>query len=150
MNSKDEAAFKKFAKELSILHYAMTFGAFMMCLVIYYFLMGDANYNFPEMSDIFLYICPAVACGGIFLGNFLFKKNIEEARNQQNFEDKLMTYRVGAVRKFALLEGPAIICALGGMQSQNLLYLTLAILLITLMLLQHKSESIVREDLGLD
>jgi len=147
MNSTDKETLQKFTKELSTLHYALTFGAFMVSVFIYFFAIEDGHFYFSNTDDYFLYICPLLAIAGVFGGMYIYRNKIEEINDIQGLDEKLAAYRVGTVSKLSLIEGPAMICIVAAMLTQNLLYLVIALVLVGYMYAQKVSEEKIVEEL---
>ena len=149
MNITDKTILEKFTKELSILHYGLTFGAFAVTILIYFFAIEGRQFNFADTGDIFLYLCPLIAIGGVFGGIYMFNNKIKTIDRAMNLEEKLVAYRAATVQKFSLTEGPALICVVALMQTENLLYLIIALVLIAHLFSQKISKEKIVEELGL-
>ncbi len=147
MNSTDKASLEKFTKELSTMHYVMTFGAFGIAVLIYFFTIDQGQINFSDTDDFFLYICPVLALWGVFGGSFMYRKKINEIDSSLGLADKLAAFRAASIFKFAMLEGPALICIVAAMDTQNLLYMIIAIFLIVYLFTQNITVEKVMEEL---
>ena len=149
MNSADKTTLKDFTKELTILHYGLTFGALVVLFLIYFFMVKDGHFNFSDTTDYFFYICPLIAIAGIYGGSYMYRNKVAGIKSESTLEEKLVILRAATVGKLSLIEGPALICALALMETQNLLYLIIALALIVYMYSQKISEEKIREELGL-
>jgi len=150
MNNTDKTILQKFTKELSTLHYALTFGALLVTILLYFFTVKEGYFDFSNTDDYFLYLCPLLAIGGVFGGMYMYRNKIAKIDLTNDLEDKLAAYRVATVQKFSLTEGPALISALAMMQTQNLLYLVIALALVVYLFSMKISEDKIIEELGID
>ena len=149
MNSADKITLKEFTKSLSTLHYALLGGAVLVALLIYFFEIKEGHINYTNTDDIFLFICPFIAIAGVSGGNFLFKQKLEKIRGLESLDEKLQEYRGASISKFALVEGPTLICIVAAMNTKNLLYLFIAILLMVYFFSLRVTEERVVEELEL-
>lgn len=150
MNSNDKSTLRKFIAEISVLHIAMTFGTLAAILVIYYFSVPEGRFDFSFSGDFFMILCPIMAILGVYGGSFIYKNRVEKAKQIKDFEEKLLAYRAANIVKFALVEGPALICAIALLQTQNLLYLTIGLVLAIYLFTLRISRSRVVQELELD
>ena len=149
MNETEKNVVIQFAKELSVLHHALTFGALAMLMLIYFLVMKGGHFSFTGSSDIFLYVCPILAIGGVFGGIMVYKSKIGNIDQSKSLVDKLADYRAASIARFALAEGPALICVVAAMQTNNLLYLMIGGIMILYLYSMKVSEHKIIDELGL-
>ena len=149
MNSTEQSMFKEFTRSLNVLHLALVMGAVMVSLVIYFFSLTDRFFDYTDTSDIFLYICPALALFGLFSSEILTRKQINQIDPKSSLEEKLGDYRAAKVREWALIEGPLLVCIVASMQTQNMLYFIIAGILIIFLYSKKVNEAKIKEDLSL-
>jgi hypothetical protein len=137
---------KNFLKTLTIIHYALVSGPLLTGIIFY--LNTELNTN-GTVDDIFVYIFPLIALGGIFAGNFIFKKLLSNIKKNENLQHKLAGYQTASLVKFALLEGPAFLNIIWFSQTGNLLYLTIGMVLVLFLFMQRPTKIKVESDLEL-
>ena len=85
-----------------------------------------------------------------FFGLRLYKSKIEKIDRSSSLEDKLAVFREATIQKFSLTEGPALISAIALMNTENLLYLGIALALIAYLFSLKITQEKIIEELGLD
>lgn len=97
-------------KIIKIIHLAICAG-----IIIAYVIIGDLtnldNLEMPTIdSESMLYLLIPVA--SIFLGNFLYKSQINNADPKLSLEEKIPYYQTATIIRLAILEGAAFIILL--------------------------------------
>ena len=150
MNNSDALRLEKFTKELSTLHWALVGGLFSIIAVILAFVFQEYIFDFSNSRDMYIYMCIILAIGGINIGKYIYKKRVSEAKEMETLDEKLAGYRAAYVLRSALIEGPALISVVIGMDSENLVYIFIAIILLGYLFLQKVTKNRIVEELGLD
>jgi hypothetical protein len=119
-----------------------------LLLGILFYLNTPLNTN-GTIADIFVYILPLIALGGIFAGNFIFKKLLSNIKKNESLQHKLTGYQTASLVKFALLEGPALLNILWFSQTGNLLFLTIGMVLVLFLFMQRPTKIKIENDLEL-
>jgi len=134
---------RNFIKTLSIVHFAMVLGPLLTGVIFY---MNTELITNGTQNDIFIYVFPLIALGGIFASKFLFNLFIKNLKNHETLQAKLAGYQTASLIKFALIEGPAFLNIVWFSQTGNLLYLTIGGVLILFLFMQRpKAEKIETE-----
>ena len=149
MEKSDVLKLEKFTKELSTLHWALVGGLFSIIVVILVFAFQEYVFKFPQSGDIYIYLCITLAIGGIYLGNYTYGKRIPEAKKMTTLDEKLAGFRAAYVSRSALIEGPALISVVLGMDSENLVFIFISIALLGYLFLQKVTKERIVEELGL-
>ena len=130
---------------LSIIHLALMSGALFFGLIMYTSI-SDWVFTTPHPEDIFLFIVPLAALGGIYIGHLLYQKQIRLAATQNTLRGKITSYQTAFLIKMALAEGPALLAIIAATNTKNLLYLCIGgVLVVYMMLLKPNKERIARE-----
>lgn len=138
---------RSYIKTLTIIHYALLAGPMILGIVFYLNTALDLNGN--TNNDIFVYIFPLIALGGIFGGNFTFKKLLLNSKKNDSLQHKLASYQTASIVKFALLDGPALLNIMWFSQTGNLLYLTIGMVLVLFLFMQRPTKIKIENDLEL-
>ncbi|MDV7137710.1 MFS transporter [Maribacter sp. TH_r10] len=131
---------KEKLKVLKILHIALCVG-----MVLAYVVIGDlkslAFLELPELNtEAIVYICIPIAA--IFVGNFLFRSQVDKIDRKKNLEDKIPFYQSAALLRWAILEGAAFIILF---IKPDLIIL--GIFIIAYMIFLHPTEAKIKQDL---
>lgn len=131
---------KEKLQTLKILHIALCAG-----MVLAYVIIGDlttlAFLELPEWdTEAIVYSCIPVAA--FFVGNFLFRSQLDKIDRKKPLEEKIPFYQSAALLRWAILEGAAFI----------ILFLkpalvVLGIFIIVYMIFLHPSEARIKQDL---
>lgn len=138
---------KALLRILPIIHLSMVMGLVLFTSVVYWH-----NPNFitgMNSEDIFIYLVPIVAIIGYFASKSVFQNLINTIARTDGIENKLGRYRMAAIIKYALLEGPAILALIGYYLKGNMLHLVIALFLIIYLFSQRPTRKRVVEDLKL-
>lgn len=139
-------------KSLTILFYAFFAGMLVFAAIAFFLVstgtMGDSSDTSLTSIMLLLAICAAV--GGVFGGNLLYKRTVQQALTKADIKEKLETYKSAAVLKFALIEGPCLFAIIAYMLTGNVQFLYLIALLLIVFLLQKPSKDKMAIDLELN
>lgn len=149
METSDVLELEKFTKALSTLHWALVAGLASIIVVILAFMFQEYVFDFSETGDVYLYLCPILAIGGVYIGKYLYDKRITEAREFATFDEKLAGFRQAHVLRSALIEGPALISVVIGMTNENMVFIAIAVILLAYLFLQRVTKDKIVEELGL-
>lgn len=149
MGTNQEAKLTKFLKELSTLHGAMALGLTAVTAILTT-QFKEYAVSYTDNGDVFLYIIPLLAIGGIVIGKMLYDRNVNSIPENASLDDKLVSYRSAFIQKCALIEGPGLISVIIGMQTENLLYMIIAGLLVIYFVLQRPTREKIIDTLNLN
>jgi hypothetical protein len=149
VEKSDVLKLEKFTKELSILHWALVGGLFSIIVLFLVFIFQEYVFKFSQSVDIYLYVCPILAIGGIYIGRYMYEKRIAEAKELTTLDEKLAGFRAAYVMRASLIEGPALISLVLGMNSENLAYILISAILLGYLFLQSVTKDRIVEELGL-
>lgn len=150
MGSAQKSTIKTFAKELSTLHLALTAGAGGILVLIYFTAMDAPRFDIEGADKMYLYLCLILAINGIFMGNFMFNKKLRGIDSTDSLDHRLMEYRAARIMQYALAEGAALVSIVLGMQENNLVYLTIAMVMIIYLFSLRITTLKISNDLNLD
>ncbi|MEO1032306.1 MAG: hypothetical protein AAFX55_12915 [Bacteroidota bacterium] len=140
---------KSIIKTMTILHYAYAI-AILGFGVVTLIITDDAYLNFNATEDMFFYLVPLLAIGGLLGGNYAFNTNLKSIRQKPTLKEKLSSYQSIRLIRLAFLEGPALLGIVGFMITSNQLYLIIAAVLLTYIIFLRPTRSVIREDLDLN
>ncbi len=138
---------RKYLRILSIFHLAMMAAPLLMGIFFYSTTTISTNTTLDD--DIFIYIFPIIGLAGIFASNFMFKIVTKDVDQKETLGEKLAIFQQASLIKYALLEGPAILNLVWFSITGNLLFLTVAGVLILFLFMQRPTKSKVELALGL-
>ncbi|MGE0019230.1 MAG: hypothetical protein AB7S72_06155 [Draconibacterium sp.] len=140
---------KSYFTSLKIIHFALTAGiAFFMLIAITLQFTGFEP-ELKEMEMILLGITVFAAASGIFTGNLLFRKRLEQLVELKSLEKKLLGYQSALILKYALVEGPAFFTIVGYLMTANIMFPVITVLLIFTMVLFAPRKDKLISDLNL-
>ncbi len=112
---------------LNILFFALALGQLIFFAVVYYLpqISGSLMPTSPELHKYFQYLVPMFVAMGVVGGSFVHMFYINKsnsAATQTSLAEKVATYRLANIIRWALLEGGAILCVVALLLTQNKLY----------------------------
>ena len=119
---------------LNLLHKAMLAGQILFAAICVYMLYTKAIVSsLQDMDKIFQVIAIGLSAAGFFVGSFLFKKKLQQARETSTgLKEKFAIYRSGCIMQWAFLEGPSIFSIVCFFLTGNYAFIALAAALILL------------------
>ena len=134
---------KVYFKMLSIMHIALIGGQLVFSvIVIFLILSGNIEPSLVENKTLFLIIAVLFTVGGVYLSNFIYKKQIELIKKQIDFKQKFTKFKTIYILRLIFLEAPSTVAIifyfLTG--SWEFLIFTVAIILISLNLKPNKEK----------
>lgn len=130
---------RKYLKTISILHLGMTLAP--LAMAVFFYSTTTLTTNASLDDDIFIYVFPVIGLVGIFAANFMFKIFTKAAVQKETLGKKLAGFQQASLIKYALLEGPAILNLVWFSTTGNLLFLTVAGVLILFLFMQRPTKS---------
>lgn len=140
---------KVFLTTLQTLHLTFSIAPLFLC-VMAYLRANDKYLNMWDESNPFFLIVPTIAIGGLYAGNFIFKKKLTELDAVASLRSKLTGYQTASIFKWALLEAPALFSMVAFIQSGNQMFLIITVVLVGYLLTQRPTKDKVIEHLNLD
>lgn len=116
-------------RPIKIIHIALVASQVMFAIVISVMLdktIIDLN---PD-NDIFFIVVPLFAVAAMLASNFVYKKLVENARNQKGILAQVNAWRSAFIVRCALLEAPSLFGLVAFFLSGNLFYLFVSMFLI--------------------
>jgi hypothetical protein len=116
-------------KALNLIHKAMLGGQILFGAITFYLVVSATVKPVLDESTerIFQVIAVVFAAAGFFIGTFLMKKKILDAKDMSGTaQEKFNLFRAGAIVQWALLEGPSLFCIICFLLSGNYAFLALA------------------------
>lgn len=140
---------KSYFTSLKIIHFALTAGiAFFMLIAIVLQFTGFEP-ELKEMEMILLGITVFAAISGVFTGNLLFRKRLEQLVELKSLKEKLTGYQSALILKLALVEGPAFFSLVAYLLTANLLFPAITLVLIFVFILYAPGKDKLISDLDL-
>lgn len=121
-------------------------------LIIFVFLfINDFKVKtFVNTADVLSFIIPSLLLVGIFLGKFLFKKNISEINKTETLSKKLGSYQTAFIVQAAIAEGITILAIIIYGQNIHLLFLVVSLVSLLYYLTLKPSKEKIINDLQLN
>ncbi len=130
---------EKFLRTIKIIHFAM----FVVPIGLAAMMYSEITTTIFELTDTnnsFQYLIPIAAILSVFIGNYLFNKQISIAKTKDTLLEKLTQYQTGSIIKYSLLEGVSIFGIIGFLDNGNLFYLTVSGILLLYLILQKPTK----------
>ncbi|MBK8705325.1 MAG: hypothetical protein IPN33_18335 [Saprospiraceae bacterium] len=141
--------FSAYLQQLTILHASLVMGVALMGIVMY-FVASPATGGNDTSTPFFNWLAPAVAIGGILASSFMFRMQVQNAQTKGDLTDKLAGYRAASITRYAVIEGPAILCFVAYFLEGQMHYLYLGGLLLIVLFLYRPSKDRIINDLALN
>jgi hypothetical protein len=139
-----------FVKTNQIIHLALLIGQLMFAVVTYVITSSKGIINFTFINnDPFTYVAILLAMGGFFLGNFLFRQELNNASEKNSLREKLMSYQAGLIKKLAPMEGASLFSIVIFMLTGNLFFLVITGLVILYFITLRPTKEMIGNDLNL-
>jgi hypothetical protein len=141
----------EFLKSINIIYFALLAGQIMF-LMVAFFVAKDVviTKQVKEMNNLFQFIVPVYAIGGIAMGYLISKSLLKKIDKKASLDEKLNKYRAALLVKFALHEVPVIFALVVYLISKNNLYLGIALVTILLFLFIRPGRDAIIQDLELN
>lgn len=140
---------KSFLKTLALLHLAFTIASFALSLIILFVLDNYIVFNIENLDSVY-YILPIVALTIVYMSSVVFKNLIKSVNKNQALKDKLAKYQTASIVKYAMIEGPAVLCSVLALITGQLVFIVIAWCIIGYLYLAKPSDESVIKDLKLD
>lgn len=131
------------------IHWVMLLFLVMFMLLIYFLTISTADAPAADLDHVFRIIVPAFGLGSIFLGQFLYKTQISNAKNRDTLARKISGFQSAQLIKNGILEAPALLAIVVYMLTENIAYYLLAGLIILIFLMHRPTNFKVATDLEL-
>lgn len=112
-------------KQLTILMGAMIGGVILFLLVVSFLISSEGAIS-PSLHDVFQYMGPVIGFGGMIGSSFLYKARLKSIPPEASLESKMAGFRSAKILSFALLDGGALVNALGYLMTGHWVYLAVA------------------------
>ena len=140
---------KSFIKTTTIIHLALLAGQVVFGVAVF-FITPNPIIDLKPGNDPFFYISPALVVMGIFLGTFLFKKQLEKVAEKTSLQEKLPVYQSALIMRAAMSEGASLFGIVCMMLTANLFYLLIVGINILYFIWIRPTKFKIEEDLKLD
>lgn len=140
---------KSFLKTLTLLHLAFTIASFALSLIILFVLDNYIVFNIENLDSVY-YILPIVALTIVYMSSVVFKNLIKSINKNQALKDKLAKYQTASIVKYAMIEGPAILCSILALITGQLVFIVITWCIIGYLYLVKPYDESVIKDLKLD
>ncbi len=128
----------EFFKTLSIIHLALVGG--ILAFGIFKFVNNGTFVANADPDDIFIYVIPVVAAFCYFMSQFMFKKQLQAIKREDNLSLKMSKYQAASIIKYVFIEAPAFLAIIAYGFNGNALFLVIAIFLLVYLFMQKPSQ----------
>jgi membrane-associated HD superfamily phosphohydrolase len=132
---KHGAAFKA----LQIIHGALCTGITLFILLSF-FKAQNKHADIQPGDSPLLYIAIAIALALVFFSHFIFYKHLVQIDFSTPLKDRLMQYQTACIKRFALLEGAAIINVVSFLLSGSYISLIIAVTILLHMVAKRPTK----------
>ncbi|MBL7779992.1 MAG: hypothetical protein JNM22_02160 [Saprospiraceae bacterium] len=140
--------FAQYFRHLQIFFFALLAGQILICAVLYFVYQPQEGIS-PFQQDWVLKAWPFALVALMVVGFFLNRRILASANEKNRLADKLATYRIASIQKWAMTEGGTLISALLFFETGNQQYLNLAGVAIAYFATQFPSRQHLTEVLDL-
>ncbi len=140
---------KSTLKTMETLYYAFMSAPLLFSFVI---LIINEDYSFFNQNHMstFYYFVPFAAVGIIYIGLTIFKNQVSNIKSDLSLSKKLSQYQSATIIKCAMLEGPALLCVVLALLSQQLVFIIIAWCILVFMYMMRPTKAHVINDLQLN
>lgn len=139
---------RAYFKQLNILMGAMIAGVVFFLLVITY-LIATQGPIASELHEVFQYIGPGMGFATMVMSSFLYKARLKTIPSDAPLTDKMTGYRSAKILSFALLDGGALLNAMGFFLTGHWMYLAIVGFILVIFLLARPTPQSASNDLEL-
>lgn len=118
-----------FLQQLTILHLALTGGATVLIIVLYFIAQQGFEPD-PSLATIFLALAMGLAVMAIAVGYLLYQRGVAGLKPDQPLATRLNQYRSFFILRMALAEGAALFGGVTFLVSGNMIGLVISIVLL--------------------
>ncbi|MEM6806617.1 MAG: hypothetical protein AAF696_34775 [Bacteroidota bacterium] len=137
-----------------VLHTAMLIGPAVMAGIFWFLLnqgaMEEAEGAFDSMKLIFQLIIVAVLCMAYVVNKLVLGKQLAVARELEDLEDKLHTYRSINIIRSAMLEGATLVSLVFFFVSGEEVFFYMSLIVLLFLLLIFPSQARITKELELN
>lgn len=120
-----------------IIWLALLAGQILMAMVFVFLIsQTEGGLNFGKIGDpvsMFLMIAIVLSVSCTALSFFMYNKRKEEIPSLKNLDEKIMHFRSTFILRASLLNGATMVCLIFMFMEENLLYLILALILMSIL-----------------
>ena len=139
---------KDFIKSLQIIHFSLLF--LVIAFAAYVAISSKDGLFFSYEEDkAFLYLAIIISFIGNLASKFLYGKLISQISSKASLNQKAIKYSTAHIFRVAMLEFPALMCAIFVMQSFNSFYFILVGILVLMMLAIYPTKQKFEKDVPL-
>lgn len=139
----------EYLKALKVIHIGLIAGVAIFLIIAVVLLLTGFEPELKELEMILLGVTAVAAISGIFAGNLIFRKRLEQLIELKNLDEKLTGYQSALIVKLALIEGPAFFTVVAYLLTANMLFPAIAVLLVFVMVLSAPRKNKLISDLNL-
>ena len=139
----------EYLKALKVIHIGLTTGVVIFLIIAGVLQLTGFEHELKELEMILLGVTAFAAISGIFAGNMIFRKRLEQLIELKNLNEKLTGYQSALIVKYALIEGPAFFTVVAYLLTANVLFPVIAVFLVVVMVLSAPRKDKLITDLNL-
>jgi len=147
MNKQNQPLPNPYLKTISIIHIALTIGQLLFASLA--FIKNGSTKFELNLNDTFFIVEVILVTSSVIASNFLFKQNLDKARQQTEVSGKLTRYQSALIIRYALLEGPSLFGIVVYMITGNVFFLAISSALILYFLFLRPTKQMIKDDLQL-
>ena len=136
---------KKFLKTLSTLHMAFCAAVLVFSIVILIVIEDYSIFDRLNINSIY-YIFPFVAVTVVYASQFIYRSIINNLKPKSDLNKKLAIYQTANVIRYAMIEGPSILCIVACLITNQLVFIIIAwCILAYLYTLKPTKEKLIKD-----
>ena len=139
---------KDFMKSLQIIHIVLLVGVLGFSAYVAYTVKEQLFFSYQE-DKAFLYLAIIIAFIGNLSSKFLYSKLIKQISDKAELSQKVIKYSTAHIFRIAMLEFPALMCAIFVLYSNNSFYFILVGILSFMMLVLFPTKTTFEKDIPL-
>lgn len=125
---------RSYFQSLRIIHASILGGSILFLAVVRFLLIEPDDLATAAIDDpLILYLPAAVMLIGVLLGEFLFRRQVKDARPLPELIDKLNAYRAACIVRWAAIEGPVLLATIFFMLYADKYFMAIALVGMALM-----------------
>ncbi|TKC04897.1 hypothetical protein [Pedobacter frigoris] len=135
---------------MQIMHIAFCIAVFNFALVAFFLVKDSIHLNLRlEQPTPLFPIFPIIAVLAVFIGSFLFKKQLNGVTDIPSADDKIAKYQTAFLIRSAILEGAALMNTVAFLMTSNSVFLLAAAFPFLFLLISRPAKQQIIDELNL-
>lgn len=140
---------KQYFQTLKIIHFALVAGLVLFAAAVSFITNNSKAIDDKDTINIYFIVVGLIGISGVFIGEFVMRRMLEQAKNKTSLGEKLRIYQMAKIAKYATLEGPALLSLVFFLLAQRPGFMVIAVFLILMLTMNYPTRERTITELGL-